>query len=200
MLAVARQRGFTLTETMIALAVLVLLVVAVAPSMHDWVTATRVRSLASAIQNGMQKARMEALRRNQVVTFWLVSPSTAASLGNTCSLAPDSGSWVISLDDPTSKCATAPSAVVNPRIVEAYGAGLSAAGISVNGTADNGDAATSVSFNQFGQTVRTGSQLARVDVSSALAGSRRLRVSISGGGSVRMCDQDVPAGDPRACL
>ncbi len=200
MLAFPRQRGFTLIEAMTALAVLVLLVVVVAPSVRDWVTGTRVRSLASAIQNGMQKARMEALRRNQVVTFWLVSPATAANLDNTCALASDSGSWVISLDDPTSKCGIAPSAVVNPRIVEAYGAGLSAAGISVNGTAGDGATATAVSFNGFGQTVRTGSQLARVDVSSAVLGIRRLRVSISGGGSVRMCDQDVAAGDPRACI
>jgi type IV fimbrial biogenesis protein FimT len=200
MLAFARQRGFTLIEAMTALAVLVLLVVAVAPSVSDWVTGTRVRALASAIQSGMQKARMEALRRNQVVTFWLVSPATAASLDDTCALASDSGSWVVSLDDPTSKCATAPSAVANPRIVQTYGAGMSAAGISVNGRASNGATASSVSFNGFGQTVRTGSQLARVDVSSSLVGSRRLRVSISAGGSVRMCDQDVAADDPRACI
>ena len=200
MLGSARQRGFNLTEAMITVSVMALLVAAMVPSMQEWMRNTQVRTMAEAAQNGLQKARMEALRRNKVVTFWLVSPAAVASLDNSCSLASDSGSWVISTEDPSSKCATAPSATVSPGIVETYGAGTAAAGITVAGRASDGTTeASAVSFTGFGQPVQSASRIATLDMTHSQSGARRLRITISSSGGIRMCDRDVAAGDTRAC-
>ncbi|WP_411879007.1 GspH/FimT family pseudopilin [Polaromonas sp. YR568] len=199
MLAKSRQRGFNVIEVMVTVAVLALLLAVGVPSMAEWVRNTHVRNLAETIQNGLQKARTESLRRNKVVTFWMVTPATGIP-DATCTLSAASGSWVISLDDPSGKCNLDPSATTAPRLIEVYGAGSSATGVTVTGLASDGaTAAKSVSFNGFGQTVSTGTQLARIDVAHTLSGARRLRIQISTGGGVRMCDQDVSTTDPRAC-
>jgi type IV fimbrial biogenesis protein FimT len=193
------QRGFNLIEASVTLAVLALLTALMAPSVVDWLRGTQVRGVAEAAQNGLQKARMEALRRNQVVTLWLVSTATPGVLDNSCALASNSSAWVISVQDPSSLCATAPSPTTAPMIVESY-AGTAASGITVAGlAADGATAATSVSFNGLGQTVQSGTPLARIDVTHSLTGARRLRVAISTSGAVRMCDQDVSSTDVRAC-
>jgi len=67
------SHGFTLVELVVTMAVLSLLAFAVMPSVADWIRSTRVRNAAEAVQNGLQKARTEALRQNKNVTFWLVS-------------------------------------------------------------------------------------------------------------------------------
>lgn len=194
-----RQRGFNLIEAIVTLAVLGILTAAAVPSMADWIRSTHVRNLAETTQAGLQKARMEAMRRNQVVTFWLVSPATTASPDSTCALSAASGAWVVSLDDPSGECDSTPSATVAPRIVEAYGPGKGATGITVAALDADGAAASSISFNGYGQPVRTGSPIATIDIAHSDASARRLRVQISTSGGIRMCDRDVASPDPRAC-
>ena len=200
MLVSGRQRGFNMIEIAVTLTILGLLMAAVLPSVSEWIRNTHVRTMAESIQNGLKKAKSEALRRNRIVTFWMVAPSTAASLDSSCALSSASGSWVISMADPTGKCDVAPSPTVDPGIVETYGAGAGASGITVAGLASDGTtAATSVSFNGYGQRVPAGTPLARIDITHSLGGARNLEINISAGGSIRMCDRDVAAGDPRAC-
>ena len=198
MLIKSVQRGFNLIEAVVTVSVLGLLVATALPSMNDWINSTRVRSLAETTQNGLQRARNEALKRNKVVTFWLVSPNNTASPDDSCALASDSAAWVVSLDDPTGHCSTA--LTNTPRIVEVYGPGAAGNNIVVAGTATDGaTAATSVSFNGYGQRVGTGT-LANVDISHADASARKLRIQITSSGGIRMCDRDVVAPDPRACV
>jgi type IV fimbrial biogenesis protein FimT len=194
----AGQRGFNLIETVVTVSVLGLLVATAAPSMTDWIRSTRVRTLAEATQNGLQRARTEALKRNQVVTFWLVSPNNTASPDNGCALASDSAAWVVSLDSPAGACAADPSVSTAPRIVEIWGPGEAGSNIVVAGLASDGTAATSVSFNGYGRRVGTGA-LANIDVSTADTTSRKLRIQISTTGGVRMCDRGAVAPDPRTC-
>ena len=96
-------------EIAVTLSILGLLMAAVLPSVSEWIRNTHVRTMAESIQNGLKKAKAEALRRNKVVTFWMVTPATAPSLDSTCALSSVSGSWVISTADPTGKCDVAPS-------------------------------------------------------------------------------------------
>lgn len=200
MLTSVRQRGFNLVEAVVTLAVLGILIAAALPSMADWIRSTHVRNLAETTQAGLQKARMEAMRRNQVVTFWLVSPATTSSPDNACATSSNSAAWVISLDNPAGACGVAPSATTAPRIVEVYGPGQGANGISVAALASDGaTAASSVSFNGYGQTLRGAGQLATIDIAHADASARRLRIEISNSGGIRMCDRDVVAPDLRAC-
>ena len=197
MLIQRRQRGFNLVEAIITLAVLGILVAAAVPSVTEWMRSTAVRNLAETTHAGLQKARMEAMRRNQIVTFWMVSATSAPT--DSCVLSATSAAWVVSLDDPTSKCGTAPSTTAEPRIVEVYGPGPGVAGVTVSGLDEDAAAASSVSFNGFGQAVRTGKPLRSIDISHTNASARRLRLQIASGGGIRMCDRDVVSPDPRAC-
>jgi type IV fimbrial biogenesis protein FimT len=198
-LRAVRHRGFTLIEAAVTVSVLALLMALMAPSMADWIRTTYVRNLSESVQGGLQKARMEALKRNKVVTFWLVTSNPAGLVDDSCALASNSGSWVISLEDPSGKCSTGPSATDVPKIVETYGAGSNATSISVAGLAPDGTVASSVSFNGFGQVVAPATSLATINITHTLPGARHLRVTISSAGAVRMCDQDVPAGSTTAC-
>ncbi|HEY8356031.1 MAG TPA: GspH/FimT family pseudopilin [Ramlibacter sp.] len=195
------QRGFNLVEAIVAISILGLLVAAAVPSMADWVRSSQVRNLAETTQAGLQKARMEAMKRNRTVGFWLVGPAATAPLTDSCVLASNSGAWVVSLENPAGKCATAVSDTVSPRIVETYAPGTASNGLTVSAlTATGTTAATSVTFNGYGQIQATVNPLARIDISHASdTGARKLRVEVSANGAIRMCDRNVVAPDPRAC-
>lgn len=202
MLRLARQRGFNITEGMITLAVIALLIALALPSMTDWIRASHVRGTAEAVLDGLQRARMEAMKRNQTVTFWLVSASGAAP-DATCALSSSSAAWVVSVDDPSGECDEAPSATSAPRLVAKYAPGPAAADLTVTALAQDGEsAATSVSFNGLGQVDRRSSgHLARLDIAHSDSSVRKLRIQVSNNGGVRMCDPAVDAdGDPRKCL
>ena len=201
MLAARRQRGFNMIEVAVTMTVLAMVIGIVVPSVSEWINNTQVRGLAESLQNGLQKARTEALRRNTVVTFWMVSPATAGPPDSSCALSASSASWVISMDDPTGQCDVSPSQTTAPRIIEVFGAGPGAAGITVAGLAADGvTAANSVSFNGYGQAVPKGTPLGKIDITHTQSGARRLEVKISAGGGVRMCDLAVGITDPRTCL
>jgi len=193
------QQGFSLVEVVVVIAVLGTLLLAVLPNMTSWMRSVTVRGAAESVQAGLQKARMEALRRNRVVTLWLVTPGTSTTLDANCALSSAAASWVVSIDDPAGKCDVEPSPSNDPRIVEV--ATTRQTGVTVEARARNGAAATSVGFNGFGQVVQSGGEIATVDFSPSQSGTgaRNLRVAISPAGGIRMCDRDVDASDPRAC-
>jgi len=66
---ILRQQGFTLVELMIAVAVLGILLSVGVPSFKAWLLNTKIRTTAEAMQNGLQLARAEAVRRNERVRF-----------------------------------------------------------------------------------------------------------------------------------
>lgn len=198
------EQGFSLVELMVTIAVMALLMAAVAPSMTEWIANVRLRGAAEVAMTGLQRARAEAIKTNQVVTFWLVSPATLSKLDNSCALSSASPSWVISLDNPAGACAAAPSATAAPLIIEAHGAGKAGIGANVSALTGTNAAATQVRFNGFGQRaiVSPDPDIRTIDFTSSTSGTRRLRIEVSPGGSVRMCDRDAPVTvppDPRAC-
>lgn len=197
-----RQSGFSMVEMAVTLAVLGILMAAAMPSMGTWMANARIRNTAESINEGLQKARTEAVRRNQPVTFWMVSGADPKNLGNDCALSASGGSWVVSLTDPTSLCATAPSDTTAPQIVASRAVGDGGSGVAVSAKQRDGATdATSVTFNAFGQ-VTGATPIGEVSVTSAAAGSdyRRYRVLVSSGGRTLMCDQDVAdTTDPRHC-
>lgn len=71
-----RQRGFTLVELVITIAVMALILFVAIPSIGTWLDNTRIRNVADSLQNGLQLARGEAVRRNQNVSLWLVTSTT----------------------------------------------------------------------------------------------------------------------------
>ena len=71
-----RQRGFTLVEVLVTLAVLGVLLSLGAPSLAEWLQAQQIRAATEAIVNGMQVARAEAIRRNLTVRMVLEPPTS----------------------------------------------------------------------------------------------------------------------------
>lgn len=196
-----RQRGFSLVEIVVTIAVLAMLFFATMPSIGTWIDNTRIRGVADSLQNGLQIARGEAVRRNQSISFWLVAVDNPSTLSNDCTLSGSSGSWVVSVNSPLSHCADPPSIISSPMIVTGRAVGDSGGRVSVSAVQSDGTAATSVTFNGFGRIANT-DPIQKIDVTGT--GSdvnyRNLRIAITSAGQVRMCDPGVSdANDPRKC-
>lgn len=177
------QHGFTLIELMIAIAVLAILLTVGVPSFNAWILNTRIRTTAEAMQNGLQLARAEAVRRNERVRF-VISGGTG---------------WIVQTDGgtqiqtrPSAEGSTSVAVTVTP--TGATTVTFNSLGLSVSNTD------TTASITQLDIDVPTtilpadqSRELRILVTSSPSAG-------VSGGGQIRMCDPYfTAAGDPRAC-
>lgn len=191
-----RQRGFTIIEAVITITVAGLLVAAALPSAGAWIRNSRIRTAAESISNGLQQARNEAVRRNQSVSFYLVSDADPVSMTDACALSSTSSGWVISISSPVGRCASDRDTFVAVRP-----AGDGASGLSVAALDNAAAAATTVTFNGFGQ-ISNPSAISCVKVRNTMAAdSRPLLIAVNPGGQVRMCDPAVTdANDPRKCV
>ncbi|MGE5450236.1 MAG: GspH/FimT family pseudopilin [Acidobacteriota bacterium] len=197
-----RTGGFTIIELAIAMVIFGFLIMAAAPSLQDWFSNTRIRGTAESIQNGLQTARAEAIRRNRSVSFWLVDNDNPDKFLASCTVSDTGTAWMVSVNSPAGNCDDTPSQTDSPMIVTGRTAGDSGAHVVVTGTQSDGStAASSVTFNGFGGVTGSGS-LGQIDIKSDTndSASRSLRIVISASGMVRMCDPKVTSsGDPRKC-
>ena len=195
------HRGVTLVELAVTMALLVLLVMAAVPSISAWIRNTQIRNVATSIQGGLQRARAEAMRRNANVRFSLVMLSDSSVMDNSCDVAGAGMSWVVSLDDPTSKCAAKVDDTTAPRILDKRANGGGGKWVTVSAKDAAKAEADTVVFNGFGRAVDA-SGIATIDVDNDTPGDdyRALRIVIGTGGTVRMCEPKVSASsDPRKC-
>lgn len=214
------QRGVTLIELGIGLLIVAILLGIGAPAISSWVQNTRIRSATESILSGLQLARAEAVRLNTPVRFQLTDTDD-----NSCTIPGGSTppNWVISQDDPTGLCGSAPSDTVAPRIIQKRSSAEgSTGGITVS--ASEVDAATSATagtvfsvliFNGLGRVVTASPSLASGDnaimdvenpgggacVTASPPGTMRcLRIVVSNGGQIRMCDPSLlRASNPQGC-
>ncbi len=193
-----RQRGMSMIELLTVMTILGVVIVAVAPGIGAQLRNAQIRNAADAMMAGIQRARAEAIRRNERVRFSLVD-----NLSDSCALSSTAGSWVVSLDDPAGNCASAPGDASAPRIIAVHTAadGNTAAEVSAT-RADATTASTGIVFNAFGRPVDS-DQLAQMIFSSSVspAENRKYKVEVSPSGGVRMCDTQVSltSDDPRRC-
>ncbi len=174
------QKGATLIEFMLTFALIGILVALAVPSFRDWIQNARVRTATDAIADGLQLARAEAVRRNNPVRFRL--PDATAS------------GWVIESFDRNSS---------NWTQVQQRSADEGTSIVSVDATQSTivflgtgGVSPTPPVPIQINMTNPSGGEC----VTSAGSGSIRcLRVTVSAGGQVRMCDPALAAGNAAAC-
>ena len=197
-----RHRGFTLIELAVVMTVFALIVMAAAPSLGRWLDNTQIRNAAESVQNGLQIARNEAVRRNESISFHLVALSNPAVLGDDCALSGSSASWVVSVSSSAGYCASEPSTSVAPMLVTGQPVG-NGSRLTVGAfQADGATMATTVTFSGLGRISNATDAVRQIDVTGPVASGnyRRLRIAISSAGNVRMCDPDVGASnDPRKC-
>jgi type IV fimbrial biogenesis protein FimT len=206
-------RGFSLIELLITVAIAGILLATGASSYRIWISNMRVRTAAESIQNGLQLARGEAVRRNAQIQFQLMS-----SVDNTCVLSPPNAAipstWVISFANPAGACA---SAAVNdgfpifdlinnplPQILQ-----VRQAEGSQNVVVNAGQ--TLITFNGLGRLAAVpATNPVAIEVTNPVAGTcqavggdvRCLRVTVTVGGQIRMCDPRLTitnAADPQSC-
>lgn len=210
-----RERGFTLLELMVGIAIVALSLAIVAPGFADWIQNSRVRSYAESLQNALQFARAEAVRRNTAVTF-----QTASTLDNTCSLTITGSYWVVSAGSANASgaCGTAVSNPTSNAISTSAGPFVLEAGPTETSLNSVSMMATQpvIAFNGLGQlTTTSGAQPATVALTTyqvtsssgtcvAAGGSVRcLDVIVSPAGQTRMCDPSLTStatnNDPMAC-
>lgn len=189
------QRGITLIEILIGLVIVGLLFGLAIPSFRELTQNSQIRTAAEAIQNGLQLARSEAVRRNAMVRFQLTS-----SVDNTCGLSAGSTNWVVSQDDPSLACDTPPSDTVPPRIVQTR----AAAEGSRKAVAAAGQ--STIVFNGLGRI--TPAPVGDISICIGIAAAscpdssgeeRRLQLVVSPGGQVRLCDPNLSQTDAQGC-
>ena len=182
----------SIVEVLVALGIIALVIGLGAPSAMSWIQNLQVRNAAEGILNGLQTARLEALRRNTMVAFELTDPNSTA--------------WHVCVFDPVGLKCTAPDLAtsdpggqVNARVgVETqftdYANPLSG-GVNVPQL---------VAFDSFGRVAPASpNNIARLDVrnpSMDPSAERRMSVRITVAGQVLMCDPGVAkATSPQGC-
>ena len=190
-----KQRGFTILEVMIVITVAAFILASAMPSIGTWMRNTRIRTVAESMSNGLQQARNEAVRRNQQISFFLVTDSDAVSMSDSCALSSTSAGWVVAAASPASKCSTDRDSFVALRPT-----GDISGGLTVAATDSAAGGATTVTFNGYGQ-VSNVLPITCIRLRNPTdASARGLNVAINPGGQVRMCDPAVAnASDPRIC-
>jgi type IV fimbrial biogenesis protein FimT len=190
------DHGFTLVELLVGMGMLAVLMSLAMPNFTSWVRNSKLRTAAESIQNGLQLTRAEAVRRNRIVRFQLVSSA--------CEPDPAGTSWLISLDEAGGNCEIDPAGEAAPRAIQFRdGSEGSASDGKMKILSEGG--ISSYAFNGEGRLVGPPSSINITSNVEGLAckaagGSMRcLRVTVSAGGQVRMCDPALPSSDPQAC-
>lgn len=178
MLRNKQQSGLSLIEVMVVVAILAILATTGLPAYRTWIQNTKIRTAAESIQNGISKARAEALARNTPVRFRLVGANSA---------------WTVQCVT-TAQCPDLTGGVVESK----SSTDSSSNAITVTPTPGG---ATDVVFSNLGVKSAAGT-LTQVDVDNSSipnADSRDLSVTIGTGGNVRTCDPNAASTDPRKC-
>lgn len=175
MLSAARNtRGYTMVELVVVVAIAAILAATAALNFSEWIANSRVRTSAESIQNGLMLAKAEAVRRNAKVQFVLTDTVPIVGNVNTITASTSGRSWVVR----------------QYRSTGSYVAGDFIQGRSIA----EGGTGTTVTGGQsnfvFTGTARL-SPIPGATVSvnvNATGATRPLRITVTQGSAIRMCD------------
>lgn len=170
-------RGFNLVELMIVAAIIAILTVVALPNFSSMLQNSNTRSAAESIENGIRFAQGEAVRLNRITTF---TPTSA-------------GGWTVTYTQMGTADPTAPGSNVLQTQPNVYSSSVlvsTITPISFNGL---GRAGTAGSFTAASGTTGFTPAAADPAVTYPIINSRsprKLNVTVSAGGKIRMCDPD----------
>lgn len=161
-----KQKGVTLVELVIGVAILAIVSAIAVPSYTEFIANSQIRSTTESIRNGLQVARAEAVKRNATVAFTLNGSDT---------------SWVVGCPTVSVNC----PATIQTKAPKEGGSGTVTVAITGSNT---------ISFTNLGNATAAAGQLSVVNVDNSsvpAASSRDLRIRVGAGGNVRVCDPNI---------
>lgn len=175
-----KQTGATLIELLIGIILVAILVALAVPSFRDWIQNSQVRTATDAINDGIQFARSEAVKRNSPVRWRLPTSDQAGWVVE--ALNRNTNGWnQIQMRD-------AAEGTPNARVAASQ---------------------TTITFLGNGFVSPLPNQPITIDVSNPTGGScvsqsgagevRCLRVTVTAGGQIRMCDPAQPSSVSSGC-
>lgn len=193
----ARNKGFTLVELMVTIALLAILLGLAAPAFSEMIRNSQVRTVADGIQTGLRTAQAESVRKSRQMVFFLTNdpPSQGAKP------AINGSNWVIfSLphvgEEKPDGTPAAPAYIQGGSTKSDRAAGVAITGTSAVCFSSNGRISNNAATGITGATCNGIAQ--NYDVSTASA-TKKLRVQLAIGGQVRMCDLTKPAEATDGC-
>jgi len=206
-LVMARVAGYTIIELVITVAILGVLVSLGVPSFAEWLHNTQLRNGAESVLHGLQVARAEAVRRNGFVQFILLPGTGTSFVRGGLTFNYGRGWRVVQVTPPSGGagggCVEVPDENGNFDLQRVNGE----EGTGSVGTWNDPAASNSVTFTPLGWigsgNTSCGTPITQLnfDSSSLDEGrSRELRIQITTGGGIRLCDPQIGAGDPRGCI
>jgi len=202
-LSVGRKyRGVTLVELMTGLVLVGIVLMLALPAFTTMTQNTRIRNAAESILVGLNAARIQALQRNQAVEFLLINedpdPDNVAGY-----VANNSGpGWAVRASTPDG------FEFIEGRSGLEGSNQSTASALNVQIAATSLPANNIISFTNIGRTDLGAN--AQFDITNPVGGAcktaggdepmRCLRIIVTPGGRIRMCDPSVSAAtDTRAC-
>ena len=189
------QRGISLIEILISIAIVAMVLAMAAPSSLTWIQNLQLRNAAESALAGIKMARLEALRRNTTVAFELTDAASTA--------------WRVCFYDLVSQSC---SAVQDPIATRNASEGSPNARYGVETTftsfatpLDGGVGVPAlVAFDPLGRVSSASpANIARIDARNPVldpAVERRLSILVGIAGQVVMCDPAlVKATNPQGC-
>ena len=162
-------RGFGLIELLITIALLGILTALAVNNFGTWIQNTQTRSVAEALQNGIRLAQTEAIKLSESTSFNIT--------GN---------AWTVTAMQRGNNNASADNTIGTAGIIH-NGIFPDSRSISIL-TAKDFSLSTTLRFNSMGRLVFPTNNVKYIISNSR--GDRRMQISVSIAGRVRMCDPD----------
>ncbi|MFA6970841.1 MAG: GspH/FimT family pseudopilin [Gallionella sp.] len=205
------QRGITMIEVMVSVAIIAIVMAVGVPSLSTWLQNSQVMSTAESVLTGLQLARGEAVRQNNLAQFTLTG-NAAGTADWTIVTASSSvpGSFALADGATEIQKAGASEMGANARLMVSSAVIATNCCTNVITTPIDMSAAPKpgVVFNAFGQVVSDPSvtTLSRIDVikvgdtdANTEEKSRRRVILISPSGSAKLCRPSLPSSNPQGC-